>query len=184
MTERQFSYDSQKAGRLVLIWTVPFASVIIIIFNFLWKDKVVYSAVINNIQDNIFVAIFVFFISVIIHELIHAVAYLIFDKGNFKRISFGFSKIFYSPYCHYSGSVKLWKYRIALILPGLVLGILPIIFAFAAGNFYLLVYGIIFTLGAFGDFYILYQLRSQKSTTYVKDHPNMMGCILEENDKQ
>lgn len=181
MTKKHFSYDSEKAGKLVLIWTVPFSAIIIILFYFLWHNKIKFSDILNNIQDHIFIFIFLFLGSIFLHELLHAVAYLIFDKCKFKEISFGFSKHFLSPYCHYSGRVKLWKYRIALLMPGFVMGIIPIIISFSIGNFYLLIYGLIFTLGAFGDFYILYKIRKQKSSIYVKDSPNMMGCILEEN---
>lgn len=179
MSVNEISYDSQKAGRIVLFWAVPFSASLIFLFYLLWGDNVDFSKTLNIIQDKFYISILVFIISVALHEALHALAYLVFDNWRFKNLSFGFSKKIFSPYCHYSKSVLLWKYRLALVFPGLILGFIPLILSFALGNFYILIYGIVFTLGAFGDFFVLWKLRKYNSMTIVKDHPNMMGCILE-----
>lgn len=179
MSVNEVNYDSQKAGRLVLFWSIPFSSILIFLFYLLWGDIIDFPNTLNVIQDNLYTSILIFIVSVILHEALHALAYLIFDNWMFKYLSFGFSRKLYSPYCHYSKSVLLWKYRLALLFPGIIQGFIPLILSFGLGNFYLLIYGIVFTLGAFGDFFVLWKLRKYNSNTIVKDHPNMMGCILE-----
>jgi hypothetical protein len=179
MPEIEISYDSKKAGRLILVWAFPFSSILIFLFYFLWNHKISFAEELNILQANLFISISIFIISVVLHEALHALAYLIFDKWQFQYLSFGFSKESYSPYCHYSKKVLLWKYKLALLLPGLLLGLIPIILSFIFGNFYLLIYGIVFSLGAFGDFLVLWKLKKIDSGKYVKDHPSMMGCIVE-----
>ncbi len=184
MAEKEISYDSNKASRMLLLWALPFSSFFILIFYSFWNQSVNFAEELNVLQEKLFLIIFIFIISIILHELLHAIVYLVLDNWQFKNLSFGFSKNTFSPYCHYSNKVKLWKYKLALTLPGVALGIIPIILSFVMGNFYLLIYGIIFTLGAFGDFYVLWKLRGFNSNNYVIDHPNMMGCIIHENKKK
>ncbi len=180
MNKTIIQYDSQKATNLILKWAMPFVAFFIIIFYFLWKKEVDFSNKLNIIQDHILSAIFIFFASVLVHELLHALVYIIFESKNIKAVSFGFSKKTLSPYCHYAKRVKLWKYKISLTIPGLVLGIFPLLISLVIGNFYLLIYGVIFTLGAFGDFYILWKLRKYKYSAYINDNPDKMGCTIEE----
>jgi len=179
MSVNEISYDFQKAGRLVLLWSIPLTSSLIFLFYLVWHEELDFSKTLNIIQDKLYLSVLIFIISVVLHEAIHALAYLIFDNWQYKNLSFGLSKNLFSPYCHYSNSVLLWKYRLALLFPGLIMGLIPLIISFIIGNFYLLIYGIVFTLGAFGDFFILWKLRKYNFRTIVKDHPSMMGCIME-----
>lgn len=69
-------------------------------------------------------------------------------------------------------------YRLGTLLPGLVLGILPLLAAYLLANGALLWFGFIFTLAAGGDFLILWLLRADADPWLVEDHPSLAGCTL------
>ena len=182
MDENGLSYNFGKINKLVIIWSIPFSVGIIFLFYLLWSNTVNFAGELNIIQVNFYIPVVLFVISTALHEGLHALAYLVFDNWGFKYLHFGINKNNLNPYCHYSRKLLLWKYIIALLFPGIILGVIPLIIAFIIGNFYLLIYGIVFTLGAIGDFYIVWKLRKYKYNMVVKDHPDMMGCIIEKSE--
>lgn len=63
-------------------------------------------------------------------------------------------------------------------MPAIILGFLPAIWAITTGNFYLLCFGIFFTMGAAGDFMILMILKNENPEDLVLDHPSEAGCFV------
>ena len=63
-------------------------------------------------------------------------------------------------------------------MPGLVLGILPATAGLLLGSGGLLVFGIVFTAAAGGDFLILWMIRNVPSNSLVEDHPTRAGCYV------
>ena len=60
-------------------------------------------------------------------------------------------------------------------MPSIILGLLPAILAISLGNVILLAFGTLFTVVAFGDFMIIYLLKSENKDSYVLDHPSEAG---------
>jgi len=83
-----------------------------------------------------------------------------------------------TPYCHCTEPLLIKPYRIGSVLPAFVLGLFPSIVAVASGNIWLMVFGFFFTFAAGGDFLILWLLRHEKSTVFVQDHPDKIGCVI------
>ena len=175
---RELTIESDKANGIAMAFLVPVAVVSGIVFFYLWHDSIDLHHEIMLLKKHTFAGLFILVFFVIIHELLHALAYLFLTKGDFKSISFGIIWKNLTPYCHYSKAISMRQYRIAVALPGLITGIIPLIISMSIGSFSLLVFALLFTLGAMGDFSILWISRKEKSNTMLKDHPDKIGCII------
>lgn len=115
---------------------------------------------------------------VVVHEGLHALAWLVFLKGDYKQISFGFNLSSFSPYTHCKKPMPVWQYRLGGLLPGLIMGIIPailsLIFGWAAINFIAL----LFLWAAGADFLSLWYLRKIPGDKIIQDHPDEMGFIV------
>ena len=73
-------------------------------------------------------------------------------------------------------------YRIVLVTPGLVQGVLPALIGLAAGWGWVTVYGWLMLASALGDAAMLAHLRPFPPDTLVRDHPEQVGCQIWEGD--
>lgn len=120
------------------------------------------------------------FPAIIIHELLHAFAAIVFSKGKLNAVKFGFDKKTLSPYTHCKNPLYVWQYRIVLVLPGVILGILPGFLGSLFKSPEMVVFGIIYTIGALGDFLMITILKKYNSKTRIKDHPTTLGFFIVE----
>ena len=123
-----------------------------------------------------FIAAFIF--GSFLHEILHAVGFLIFGKLKVSQVKIGIIWKFITPFAHCREPLKASVYRIALLLPGILLGIVPSIVAIIIGKSWLLIYGTIFTVLAGGDILIFWIIKKVKSDEMVKDHPERCGCYI------
>ncbi len=135
-----------------------------------------------NIIKLPFVALIAIIIGTFLHELIHGIILGIFAKCGFKSVKLGVMWKVLTPYTHCNEPLPVNNYRLAIIMPGLILGIIPAIMGIVLGNFFLTILGIFFTWAAGGDFMILWLLRKVKSDTKVEDHPKEVGCYVIEGE--
>ncbi|WP_133259581.1 DUF3267 domain-containing protein [Pseudochryseolinea flava] len=115
---------------------------------------------------------------IIAHELLHGLTWARFTSNGINSIRFGFIWKALTPYCHCTEALPIKAYRLGVAMPGIALGILPLVVAFLAGHVGLFLFGIMFTIAAGGDFAILYLIRQEKSNMMVLDHPHKIGCII------
>lgn len=115
---------------------------------------------------------------VIVHELLHAISWKLAGNLSFRDFKFGIAWKTLSPYCHATQPMTARAYRIGAAVPGILLGILPIMIATLLGNGFIAVLGALLTAGAVGDVYVLWLIRRVPSTTYVIDHPKRAGCLI------
>lgn len=115
-------------------------------------------------------------VGIVVHEGLHAVGFMLFARQPRSVISFGIKKL--TPYAHSGEVMPVTAYRRAVLLPGLVLGILPALVAVATGSLFLLAVGAFFTFTAGGDFLILWILRRVPRTALVEDHPERVGSYV------
>lgn len=122
----------------------------------------------------------VFLISIlagtVLHELIHAACWSWFDNIPWNNIHFGIKWKMLTPYVHCPEPVEVTSYRWGVAMPGIVLGIVPYLLALLLQNGWLLGFGLFFTLAAGGDILILWLLRRVEAGTFVRDHPDLVGC--------
>ncbi|MCK5857089.1 MAG: DUF3267 domain-containing protein [Bacteroidales bacterium] len=175
---RELTIDSSKANLLGLAFLIPVGLFAGVPFYLLWHQSIDLFAEIVFLKSELVWALLVLLSFVAVHELLHALAYIILTNGDYKNIKFGVIWKDMTPYCHYNKSIAMSKYRVALATPGLITGIIPLFVSLTTGDFLLFILALFLTLGAVGDFIILWISRKEKSSSIVKDHPEKIGCII------
>jgi len=118
------------------------------------------------------------FLGILIHELLHALTWMVLQKEGFQQIKFGFNLKALTPYTHYKKAIKMWKYRWGGAVPGLFMGFIPLIISFIIGNASLNFIGFLFTWAALGDVISLWMTRKYNGSQLVQDNPNELGVIV------
>lgn len=119
----------------------------------------------------------VILIGIPVHEIIHWIV-LVIGKKSLKNVKFGFHIKALCPHVHCKEPVAVQLYRIAAIMPGIILGILPSVYGIITGDSLILLWGLVFIFAAGGDLLILWLTRKVSIDEYVLDHPQKAGCYI------
>ena len=120
-------------------------------------------------------------LGIIVHELLHALTWMLLQKEGFTNIKFGFNWQALTPYTHYTKAMEVWKYRLGGIMPGIVMGIAPVIISYVLQNASINFIGFLFVWAATGDIISLWMIRNLKGSQMVKDHPDELGVLVLES---
>ncbi len=116
------------------------------------------------------------------HELLHGITWAFFTKKGFRSIRFGVKWEFFTPYCHCTEPLRVWQYIVGGLMPLMVMGLAPWIYAMIEGNAQVVFFGIFFSIAAGGDIQSVWLLRKFKSNQLIYDHPETLGFILEDEE--
>lgn len=206
LREREIAIPMEEAARYARkrVWIIAGTFILFyLLLNFGIQDMIVYTVdyfrlLITRISLSLeyigfifmpvidFFALFdypvLFFLGLIagifLHEFLHGVPAAIFSKEGFKAVSYGVYWKYLTPYTHCKEPLELKRYKVVLLTPGIVLGILPALVGIAIQNFDLMMFGVLFTIGALGDVMVYERIKNMDNKTLVKDHPKSMGLIL------
>lgn len=120
-----------------------------------------------------------FVAGIVVHELLHGVSYVVLGRRSWREVRFGFDRRTLSPFAHLGGPVPARIYRISCVMPLVVLGIVPGVVALLTGKVGVLLFGLLFILGAGGDLLILWSIRDLGAEVLVRDHPSAVGCWVQ-----
>lgn len=164
--------DPNEMNQKALIYTVIIGLVALFAYFSLWGFRL----------DFEFVSLWRFYISILIgvifHEALHAIGFIIFGKAKLKDIKFGVIWKHITPYAHCKVPLKVNAYRIALLLPVILTGIIPLIIALSIGNGLLFSVSVFLIAGGLGDWIIFRKLEKYPHTSLIADHPSEIGCIV------
>lgn len=118
-----------------------------------------------------------YFVFIVLHELLHLIGYICIGKAKVKEVKVGVMWKHMMPYAYCKVPLKINHYRIAIVLP-IILGIVPLFYAYLFGSGFLFVIGVLMTVGSFGDLIILNMLKKYPKETYIQDHPSKIGCVV------
>ena len=121
---------------------------------------------------------FALLFGILVHELIHMLAWAIFARKPLSVFKLGFQWKTLTPYAHCKEPMDIHPYRIGSLAPGLLLDILPWIISLFTGDLLLFIFGLLYTTAAGGDFLILWIIRNVNINTLVEDHPTNAGCYV------
>jgi hypothetical protein len=130
------------------------------------------------------VVIPVFFTGVVLHELMHAIAWAYFGNKPLGAIRFGFKLSALTPYAHCREPLTASVYRIGAAAPAVLLGLVPVLVATLTGTGWVLYAGLLFLAASAGDFLILWTLRGVRPHQRVQDHPDRAGCLVFDDTPQ
>jgi len=176
-----------KANLFGFLLTLPVLLIYFIPFYFLNFDE----TIIPNFKQSVrqigieygsfglfLIIIAISIVGVVLHELIHGLCWGLFAKKGFKSITFGVVWKMLTPYCHCKETLQVNQYIFGAIMPGIILGLLPAVYAVIYGSFGILLFGIFFTIAAAGDILMVYLLRKERMDNLVQDHPSEVGCYI------
>jgi hypothetical protein len=135
-----------------------------------------FAAFVDTSFSGVLTIVLVLALSLIGHELLHAVGFWLVGGAPLGRIKFGFSWQGFAPYAHCREPLQTTAYRIAVVLPGVFLGVLPGLFGVALQQPLLVMWATLMLLAAGGDAAVLWAVRQVPSTAHVLDHPKKVGC--------
>ncbi|HXW01713.1 MAG TPA: DUF3267 domain-containing protein, partial [Anaerolineae bacterium] len=144
-------------------------------YRWLWGQSLVTPVIHMGVRGFV-TAVVLFFVGIMVHEWLHAVGFRLAGKVPPDSIRYGFSWKGLAPYAHCHASMKAKAYRFAVMLPGLVLGVLPAIAGLAVGVWWLVVWGALMAISAGGDVAVLLAVRHVPGEALVEDHPTKVGC--------
>jgi len=183
--KEKLTIDIVKANVNALFMIIPIMAVFALPYLLLWHGKFKNPGIRNmmeisdiGIAGNIFLYLVALIAGIVLHELIHGFTWALFTEKGFKSITFGIMKELMTPYCHCKEPLRVKHYIWGGIAPAILLGLIPAILSWVTGSFPLLLFGIIFTLAAAGDFMIINLLRKEKMDDFAEDHPSEAGCFV------
>lgn len=118
-----------------------------------------------------------FIVGVVAHELLHGIGFMLGGASR-EEVDFGIHWHVLSPYAHCSIPLRAGPYRLALVLPALVLGLLPTMVGLLLGEFWVVFFGAVMMTVAGGDAAVLWAMRNVPKTAWVRDHPSDIGCLV------
>lgn len=174
-SSREITFDGTRLMVILITMIIPFFFGGNLLFNLIWKGEP------RPLQVNVptWVKYLSVLAAIIIHELIHGVIFAMYAKNGFKSIKFGFSKTMGSFYCHCKDPLKVKHYRRAGIAPFIILGLIPLAFAMITGVHWIKTFGLLLSIGGFGDLLIWIRLLKFDSNLMIRDHPEKLGFAIE-----
>lgn len=133
-------------------------------------------------RPSLLILLLAFVGGILIHELLHAVGFVWAGKVPVTAVKFGFSWKGLAPYAHCAEPMRASAYRLSIMLPGLVLGVLPGILGTILLSWPLVLWGILMVIAAGGDLAVLLAIRQVPGVAWVRDHPTKAGCQVFKQD--
>ncbi len=178
-----YSISMASANVRALVVAVPMAVGLALFYEVIWGWAAVGSDLVV-LFDNFFPALGLLIVGIVIHELLHALGWMLASGLPWSAMKFGFSLKALAPYAHCREAMPVVSYRIGVLLPGIVLGLFPYIAALLTGNGLLLVFGLIFSLAAAGDILMFWVIRKIPKESLVRDHPERVGCEIADTNTE
>ncbi|KAA3660384.1 MAG: alpha/beta fold hydrolase [Chloroflexi bacterium] len=117
-------------------------------------------------------------LSIGVHEWIHGMAFVWVGGVAKTAVFYGFNWKGMAPYAHCKAPMRAAAYRIAVLLPGFLLGIVPGLIGVVTGIWWLLPYGMMMLVAAGGDTAVLLAMNRVPGDALVLDHPSQAGCLV------
>ena len=117
-----------------------------------------------------------FIIFIVLHELFHGLAFIIFNKNKWEDLKFGIVLKSGLAYCISTVPVRVGPARLSLMMPVYAICLPLYIIAMISGDIWLIVMAVFFLSGSTGDFYYMWRLRNTSKNLYMyEEMPTTSG---------
>ncbi|MDX5346291.1 MAG: DUF3267 domain-containing protein [Hymenobacteraceae bacterium] len=174
--KKEFIITGRKANVFGAWFTLAAFAVALGLYFGIWGVPVINKANALNFGLDVGVWYGLVLLGIVVHELLHAVAFMYWGSARWSDIKFGINWKYLTPYAHCKVPVAASAYRKSLLLPGLVLGVLPLIIGIATGSLGVTCFGAIHLGSAGGDVLIYSLIRKLNEDILLQDHPEKIGC--------
>lgn len=154
-----------------------YSLIFVLILGFSYRFFLITRAVLMDISGIRFPILFIviIFIVTVIHELLHAIGWVIISRKGWSIIKFNINAMI--PSCACKVVLEKKQYLVGVLTPFIVLGIGSIIFLIVyPGTLSLLTMLVVF-VEAGGDLVIAFNIFKEKNDTLISDHPTRAGYI-------
>lgn len=182
-TKEKLTIDLVKANVVALKYLAFFAVVFGLPYLTIWKTESKPLFEFNNLVTRAMFPVLLFFIGIIIHEFVHGIFFAKYAEKGWKSVKFGVMWKMLTPYAHCKEPLKIKEYKVALLAPLIVVGIIPAILGIVFGIGLLTIFGIILSGGAAGDLMVYDLIKKENPEDYVQDHPSEAGCWIYRKEK-
>jgi hypothetical protein len=168
------SFSLGQATFIALGMTPIIGLIVLGLFSLIWGvDSLLAGA---SLFKHLHILLPILFISILMHEGLHWVGYVTIARLPWRTVRLGFSLRSFAAYVHAGSPVPLSAYRRLVALPGVLLGVIPVVVGVAWEWGSMVLYGFLMLIGASGDFAILWKIRRVASGSLVMDHEYRAGC--------
>ena len=158
----------------VLLFLLPCAAGLLI--NLLWMKRPFLLT--PAFYWDLLIVVGIFVAGLFLHEGIHGLCALLFGKVKRSDLSFGAHLKQLMLYCHVKTPLKASSYRLMLLPPVLLTGMIPWILSAFLGNAFLVVVFSLLISGGAGDLYMFFSLLKTDGDQLVLDHPDAPAYYL------
>lgn len=180
--KEQKTIDLMKANAVAIKYFAFFAVIFAVPYLLIWgfQSKPLFYS------ENIFLRYLslpvLIFLGIILHELVHGIFFAKYAENGFRSVKFGVLWKALAPYAHCKEPLKIREYKIALLAPLVLVGILPALIGIIFSNADFLILGIVLCAGAAGDLMIYNLIKKENPEDYVQDHPSEAGYFIYRKD--
>jgi len=115
---------------------------------------------------------------ILVHEVVHLAGWKAAAQIPFREMKIGLNMTSIVPYAHTARRMTAHHYRIGVLAPLVILGIVPYIGGLTSGCIWFAWIGILTLFMSSGDFLVLWLIRKVRPTDEVQDHPTKAGCFV------
>ena len=127
---------------------------------------------------DLLIVVGIYIVGLLAHEGIHALCALLFAKVAPSDLSFGAHLRQLMLYCHVKTPLTVAQYRLMLLPPMILTGVVPLVVSAFLGNFFLVVVFSLLVSGGAGDLVMFFSLRKYKKDQRILDHPEAPAYYL------
>lgn len=144
----------------------------LIFFNFIYL-KIYKSSILTITLNQLIILWILVFIGIFIHEFIHIIGFLL-GKVKFKELNIRVNKLGITVTC--TKIIKVGLFKVVMILPLILTGLIPIILGYVIRDLSLLNIGIILSCACIGDIVGFISLFKIPNNALIKDYEGKLGC--------
>ena len=176
LTKVDVSISARQANMMALALIPIFSVMVLAPYWLIWGGIAFVGDVLAVLRPAIVIPVFV--ASILVHEALHGIGFVWFGRLPWQAVRFGFQWQALAPYAHCTAPLSAAAYRGAVLLPGVVLGVIPALISVIFGLGGLAIYGIIMLMAAGGDFVIFWVIRRVPASATILDHSERPGCWI------
>ena len=172
---QEVTFDGPRLTYTLLAMIIPFYVIGDRLFHFIW----VHHTPVISVVIPMWIKVIAILLAILVHELIHGIIFALYAPHGFRSVTFGFNAKIGAFYCHCKEPIRVKHYRRAGIAPLIILGLIPLAIGFITGVSWFKTFGLLFTIGGFGDLIVYLKLIKLEKNRLILDHPDKLGFILD-----
>jgi hypothetical protein len=172
---QEVTFDGPRLTLILLAMIIPFYIVGDWLFHIIWAHRtpVIFPAI------PMWMKVVSIVLSIVVHELIHGIIFAHYAPNGFRSVTFGFNTKMGAFYCHCNEPIRVKHYRRAGIAPLIMLGLIPLAIGFITGVSWFKTFGLLLTIGGFGDLLVCVKLLKFNKNRFILDHPDKLGFMID-----